>query len=340
MSSTPDPTSTPPPATPPGTPAGTPGDPLREPTPLEIVCDRAFRYMVAGFGWLTVLVLVLLLLLVGYEAAPEIQAEGLKPLVSSVWNPNPPYTFGIAPSILGTLYSSVLAILIATVLGVSVAIFLTEDFVPVSVRTVLRNLVELLAAIPSVIYGLWGLGVLVPLIRGPANWLHDHFGWFPLFSTPFGGSGTLPAVLVLVVMLLPTITALSRDAIAAVPNRLREGSLAMGATRWETILKIILPTAVTGILGAVILAFGRAMGETMALAMLVGNSNQFEWSILAPSNTLAALLANKFGEAIEQPEQRSALMLAALVLLIITLLVNICGSLIAWRAARQLKGLN
>jgi phosphate transport system permease protein len=147
----------------------------------------------------------------------------------------------------------------------------------------------------------------------------------------------LPAALVLAIMILPTISALSRLALINVPQRLRDGAVGLGATRWETILKIVVPSAATGIIGSIILAFGRALGETMALAMLVGSRNEISWSILAPADTLAALLANSFPEA-DQLE-KSALLYAALVLLAITLVVNILGSLVVWRASAGLKGL-
>jgi len=311
----------------------------RPPTLLELCFDQFFRFLIAGISWLSVLILLLILYRLGTESRLVLQEHGLGVLTHSEWSANPPRAFGLYPQIMGTIYSAVLAMILATVLGVSVAIFLTEDFLPETVRYILRNMVELLAAIPSVIYGLWGIAVLIPLLRGPAGWLHENMGWFPLFSSPLNGPGMLPAVLVLAIMLLPTVTALSRDAISAVPSKLRDGAIGLGATRWQAILKVILPTALSGVIGAVILAFGRALGETMALAMLIGNSNQFDWSILAPSNTLAALLANKFGEAVVDPPQRSALMFAALVLLVITLLVNMLGALVTWHSSRHLKGL-
>ena len=148
----------------------------------------------------------------------------------------------------------------------------------------------MLAAIPSVIYGLWGIFVVIPMIRPIANWLHHHLDWIPLFGTSLSGPGRLPAALVLAIMILPTVSAISRDALVAVPHKLKEAAFGLGATRWEVILAVLVPTASTGIFGAVILAFGRALGETMALAMLVGNSNQLSVSLFSPGNTLAAQL--------------------------------------------------
>src|SRR4029077_2524236 len=181
--------------------------------------------------------------------------------------------------------------------------------VPDHLERLLRNLIELLAAIPSVVYGLWGLFVFIPLIRPACNWLHLKLGWIPFFGTDLSGPGVLPAVIVLAIMILPTITAISRDALVSVPPKLRMAAYGLGATRWETVLAVILPTASRGIVGGVLLALGRALGETMALAMLVGNSNRISVSLFSPANTLAALLANNFPEA--GPKQVGVLMYAA-----------------------------
>lgn len=180
--------------------------------------------------------------------------------------------------------------------------------------------------------------MLIPTIRPVANWLYASLGWVPFFGTSLSGPGMLPAALVLTIMMLPTVSAISRDALSALPPRLREAAFGMGATRWEVILRVLLPTAATGIFGALVLGFGRALGETMALAMLVGNSNQLSLSLFSPANTLAALLALNFPEATKPVEQ--VLMYAAVVLLAITLLVNICGAAILKRATANLVGGN
>jgi len=174
------------------------------------------------------------------------------------------------------------------------------------------------------------------MIRPVSNWLHEHLGGFPLFSTPLSGPGMLPAALVLAIMILPTISAISRDALVAVPPRIREAAYGMGATRWETLIGVLLPTAAPGILAGVILGFGRALGETMALAMLVGNANRVSLSLFSPANTLAALLANNFPEA--GKSDVGVLMYAALVLLAITLGVNILGTLVLQRAMARFEG--
>src|SRR6185295_1712702 len=210
----------------------------------------------------------LLVVQIAITAVPAIREHGVDFLTTSTWNPKT-NEVGIAPQIAGTLYSSILGVGIGALFGLAVAIFLTQDFLPYKWEIAIKNVVELLAAIPSVVYGLWGIFVLIPIIRPPANWLHEHLGEFALFGTRLSGPGLLPAALVLAIMVLPTVTAISRDSIAAVPHKLREAAFGLGATRWETIFGVILPTASRGIYGSIILAFGRAVGETMALAMLL-----------------------------------------------------------------------
>jgi phosphate transport system permease protein len=242
----------------------------------------------------------------------------------------------------------VLALILGTAFGLAAAIFLAEGFVADAVFALLRTvklqfhpvwgklprqvddlfltLIELLAAIPSVVYGLWGLFVVIPLLRPACNWLHAELGWIPLFGTDLSGPGMLPAVIVLSIMILPTITAIARGALVAVPSKLRMAAYGLGATRWETILAVTAPWASRGICGGVVLAFGRALGETMALAMLLGNQNVISISLFSPANTLAALLANAFPEA--GPKDVGRLMYAATVLLAITLVVNAAGAFI------------
>jgi phosphate transport system permease protein len=272
---------------------------------------------------------------IGGTALPAVQEHGAEFITGTTWDANKG-EFGVLPEIWGTLYSSLLALLIAGFFGVSIAIFLTQDFLPAKLEVLFKNIVELLAAIPSVVYGLWGIYVVIPAIRPAANWIHEHLGWLPFFETSLSGPGMLPAALVLSIMVLPTISAVSRDAMSSVPHKLKEAAFGLGATRWEAILGVILPTSSTGIFGALVLGFGRALGETMALAMLVGNSNQMSLSLFSPANTLAALLANNFPEAGAQEE--GVLMYAALILMAITLLVNLIGTAIMNRASRRLSG--
>ena len=231
--------------------------------------------------------------------------------------------------IYGTIVSSAIALLIAVPLGVGTAIFLSEDFLPLQIRTALVFLVELLAAIPSVVYGLWGIAVLIPIITNIGKFLNGTFGWLPIFSTPPVGPGMLPAGVILGIMTLPIITAISRDSLASLPPELRQASLGLGATRWTTIFRVLVPAAFSGIVGGIMLGLGRAMGETMAATLLIGNSNQLSASLLAPANTIASLMANQFAEA--SGLQVAALMYTGLILFILTLIVNILAEWIVSR---------
>jgi len=268
-------------------------------------------------------------------AIPAIQKTGLSFFTSTVWDVNRD-RYGAVPFLVGTALSSTIALLLALPLGVFIALFLSENFLPLPIRQTIRFVVELLAAIPSVVYGLWGIAVVIPIVRQFGGLLSDHLGFIPLFEGPATGNSTLTASLVLALMVLPTITAISRTALTSVPPTLREGSYAVGATRWETIFRVLLPTAAPGIVAATILAFGRAMGETMAVAMLIGNSPRLSWSLLSPGGTLAGLLANQFGEA--HGLQVSALMYAALALVLLTLFVNMAGEAVLRRAQKSIAG--
>jgi phosphate transport system permease protein len=329
----------------------------RPPSTHQRWADRGFRALCTGFAWLCALLVTYIILEIATKATPAMSRFGLSFLTGTTWDPNQE-VYSILPEIWGTLYSSLLALCIGTMFGVAVALFLAEGFLgeallsvirylgwqnrpfwmrfPDRAEHVLRNLIELLAAIPSVVYGLWGIFVVIPALRAPCAFLYEQFGFLSFFSTPLSGPGMLPAVIVLSIMLLPTITALSRDALVAVPSKLRMAAYGMGATRWETILAVNVPTASRGIFGAVVIAFGRALGETMALAMLVGNANRISLSLFSPANTLAALLANSFPEA--GPKEVSVLMYAALVLLGITLIVNVFGAALLMRASRASEG--
>jgi phosphate transport system permease protein len=327
------------------------------PSRAQVLTDQTFRRLCVAFAWLTILLVSFVILRIAFAAAPAIGQHGVGFLTGRVWDANKGQ-YSILPEIWGTLYSSILALIFGSAFGVAAAVFLSEGFlssalfgglkslglayrpifrrIPDRAENLLRNLIELLAAIPSVVYGLWGLFVVIPLLRPIANWLHLKLGWLPIFGTDLSGPGMLPAAIVLSIMILPTITAISRDALSAVPPKLRMASYGLGATRWETILGVILPTAARGIFGGIVLAFGRALGETMALAMLVGNSNQISVSLFSPANTLAALLANNFPEA--RPQDVAVLMYAALALLAITLFVNVVGAAILERASGRPEG--
>jgi phosphate transport system permease protein len=329
----------------------------QEPSRLQLRTDAVFRRLCVGFAWLSILVVVFIVLRIAFAAAPAAARYGAGFLSGRTWDSNRGQ-YGILPEIWGTLYSSVLSLIAGTAFGLSAAVFLSEGFlasflfgvlkifgvqfhplwsrIPDQMEHLLRNLIELLAAIPSVVYGLWGLFVVIPLIRPFCDWVHLKLGWLPLFGTNLSGPGMLPAAIVLSIMVLPTITAISRDALTSVPSKLRMAAYGLGATRWETIIAVILPAASRGIFGGIVLAFGRALGETMALAMLVGNANQISVSLFSPGNTLAALLANTFPEA--RPVDVPVLMYAALILLGITLLVNVLGAALLERASRSFEG--
>ncbi len=304
----------------------------RPPSGGEVLANHVFRVLAYGFEIATILMLFYILFVIGREAAPAMVREGFGFLTRAIWAPGRE-EFGIAAEIFGTLYSSILALIIAGVFGVAIAIFLTQDFLHPKLAYVLRTIVDLLAAIPSVVYGLWGIFVVIPAIRPAANWLHDNFEWIPLFSTSLGGPGLAPAVLVLAIMVLPTVAAISQDAFRLIPYKVKEAAYGMGTTRWEAIFRVMLPTASGGIFASLVLGFGRALGETMALAMIIGNANQINWSLFAPANTLAALLAATFPEAGDI--ERGALRYAAIVLLILTLAVDMIGVIILSFTSKQ-----
>ena len=306
----------------------------RPPSSWDYFADRTFRALAQAGVWLILLLLGFILWEIGGKATAGIRDYGLGFLTSTTWDVGR-QQFGILPHIWGTLYSSLLALVIGGFFGVVMAIFLTQDFLPPQLAMLFRTVVELLAAIPSVVYGLWGLFVVVPALRPIAGWLYDTLGWIPFFGSTLSGPGLAPAALVLAIMILPTVAAISQDALRLVPYRVKEAAYGMGTTRWEAILKVMLPTAATGIFGALVLGFGRALGETMALAMLIGNSNQISLSLFSPANTLAALLALNFPEAGKREVE--VLMYAALVLLAITLVVNVIGEAIMAVSARKAK---
>jgi phosphate transport system permease protein len=329
----------------------------QEPTGAQRLANAIFRRTCQVCAGLILLLVLFIVVRIAVAAVPAIREHGFGFLTGTTWDPNQG-RFAILPEIWGTLYTSLLALFFGSVFGIAAAVYLSEGFLgqltydalkklhlelnplfvrlPAQLEGALKNLVELLAAIPSVVYGLWGLFVVIPRIRPVCGWLNAKLSFIPFFSTPLAGPGVLPASIVLAIMILPTVTAIGRHALVSVPPKLRMAAYGLGATRWETILGVILPTAARGIFGGIVLAFGRALGETMALAMLVGNANQIKLSLFSPANTLAALLANSFPEA--GPKQVTVLMYAALVLLAITLAVNIAGSLILQRASRGSEG--
>jgi len=289
------------------------GSKLESRSGVEKTLDSTFYWTAKLLAFAIAGVLLWITIQVAIAAMPAIQEFGLGFLSTSSWNPVKS-EYGVWPAIYGTLVSSFIALAISVPIGLGVSIFLSEDYLPPAVQRVIVFLVELLAAVPSVVYGLWGIFVLIPFLKG---------------FTPLRGPGMLPAALILSVMILPTIAAIGRDAITNVDIGLRQAAVGLGATRWETIIKIILPAASSGIIGGIMLALGRALGETMAVTMLIGNSNRVDPSIFKPSNTVSSLLANQFAEA--SGLQVAALMYAALILFFITLVVNVLAQLLVTR---------
>jgi phosphate transport system permease protein len=301
--------------------------------------------------WQAVLVLVAILVMalmlaIGWmlwQASADARAafglNFLAPTVDASWDPVNDQ-FQAWPFIYGTLLTSLVAIVLAVPISLGIAIFLAE-ICPDWLRTPLNWLVELLAAIPSVVYGLWGLFIFLPLVVAPVGGaLASALGPIPLLGglftgpIPLSGASRLGAALVLTVMIIPTISAVSRDVLLAIPPSQREASLALGSTRWETIWQVLLPYGLSGILGAVILGLGRALGETMAVTMVIGNSIEGTASLLRPGYTMASIIANEFAEAVTKLHSQ-ALIEVGFVLFVLTLLLNMLARFLVWRVARK-----
>jgi len=272
------------------------------------------------------LLLMLVVLLLVLQSLPAIQHFGLGFLAARDWNPVNA-RFGALPFIYGTVVSSAVAILLALPVGVGVGVFLAEPGVE-RLRAVIGTGVELLAAIPSVVYGLWGLYVMAPWVyRHIESPLAERLGWLPPFAGPARQTSMLAAGLVVAVMILPTLASISRDVIRAVPDGLREASFALGATWWETTWRVVLPAARAGIFGATVLGLGRALGETIAVTMVIGNRPDVQASLFAPAYTLASVIANEFTEATGRLYS-AALIELGVVLVLVTLLVNLAAQLL------------
>jgi phosphate transport system permease protein len=309
--------------------------PLREPHPPAgsfNVGDRIFSALTAAFAGLILVLIAAMVATLGWQSRISVQKFGLKFLYTSTWDPIH-NVFGAAPAILGTVYTSLLALLLAAPVGVMVAIFLVE-MAPRRVRMSLGFVVELLAAVPSIVYGLWALIVLVPLVRDHLQPpLIDHFGNFPLFKGYAVGLGYFTASLILAIMILPTIASISRDIMLAVPNSQRDAMLALGATRWETTWKVVVPYAKSGIIGAIVLALGRAVGETMAVQMVIGNTQAFSVSLFSFGTTMPATIVNQFTEATGET-YLSALIELALILMLVSIILNGVARVLVWRVTR------
>jgi len=295
--------------------------------------DLGFRALTGVFGLLVVVIVVA----IGFELTRQsmlaIQKFGLNFWRTEIWDPVAG-EFGALPFIWGTLYSSILAIALATPVALGIAIFIAE-LCPRRLRQPLVFLTELLAAIPSIVYGLWGIFVLVPAVRSLERATPAFLKGVPLFSGPPLGVGMLAAGLILAVMVIPFTSSVAREVLKSVPAAQREGAYALGATRFEAI-RAALFYARTGIVGAVMLGFGRALGETMAVTMVIGNNPKISASLFAPQYTMAAVIANEFAEAADDL-YLDALVEIGLVLFIITLIVNLLSRLLIWSMGRSMR---
>lgn len=298
------------------------------------VADNAFRALMILCALSVFAIVGLIMFELIQQSKLSIKEFGWQFFFRQNWDPVMG-EFGALPFIYGTLVSSFLALLIAVPLGVGVAVFTTE-MCPRWLRSPLSFTVELLAAIPSVIYGLWGIFVLAPLLRSQVQpWLARNFGWTGLFEGPIYGVGMLAAGIILAIMVIPFITSITREVMLAVPQHQREAVLALGATKWETIRMGVLRNARIGIFGAVILGLGRALGETMAVTMVIGNRPEIAKSLFAPGYTLASVIANEFTEA-TYDLYVSALVEIGLALFVVTLIVNALARLMVWGVTRGL----
>ncbi|HAN45273.1 MAG TPA: phosphate ABC transporter permease subunit PstC [Cyanobacteria bacterium UBA8156] len=299
---------------------------IKQQNPLSDFWEKSFTGVAWGGALIAASVLFLITWRVSLDAWPAIQAFGPGFLVGREWVTDDDI-FGALVFVYGTLVSAGLGISLAILLGVAVAILTSEDLVPNYVRRPIAFLVELLAAIPSVIVGLWGVNVLIPRSMPLQGFLHNNFKWLPLFSSEPIGQSLFAAGMVLAVMVVPTVAAVGRESLLAVPPELRSASMGLGATRWETVFKIQVRTALSGIIGGVMLALGRALGETMAVAFVIGSTIQISPSLLDAGYSIPVVLANEFGEAISKLHI-GALMYLSLILFAITLIVNVAALLL------------
>lgn len=305
--------------------------------PHKAWTDSVFRAVLTAFALSVVLLVALMVTQLIMAAMPAIQRFGATFLWISRWDPVHE-VFGAVTFAYGTVASSLLALLLAVPISLGVAVYLAE-IAPAGVSLVLSFVIELLASIPSVILGLWGIFVMAPWLRTvvePA--LGAALGWLPLFSGPAYGIGLLAGGVILAIMLLPIVSSVSREVLKAVPASQREAAYALGATRWEVIRRAVIPYARAGILGAIILGLGRAIGETMAVTMVIGNRPQVATSLFQPAYTIAAALANEFSEA-TTGIYISALIELAAVLFVITLIVNAVARWLVWRVGTMPKAL-
>ncbi|MEK6334156.1 MAG: phosphate ABC transporter permease subunit PstC [Acidobacteriota bacterium] len=297
--------------------------------------DAIFRALMFAAGLLVLLLVVAMMVALATHSILSIRQFGFGFVTNREWNPIKDQ-FGALAFIYGTIVSSLIALIISVPLSLGIAIFLVEQ-APYYLARPITFLVELLAAIPSVVYGVWGIFVLAPFLRvyvepPLARWL----GWLPLFQGSITGIGLLTGGIILAIMVTPIISAVVRDVLSAVPNTQREAALALGATKWETTM-VVLVNGAPGIAGAVILGLGRAIGETMAVTMVIGNRPEISLSLFQPSYTLASVIANEFTEATADI-YLSSLVELGLILFFVTFVVNAIARLLVWRVTRKTAG--
>ena len=297
--------------------------------------DGGYRAILAVAAALVAALAVWFLVSIVVQAKPAFTTLGFSWILQKTWDPTHG-KYGLLPFVLGTLEVTAIAVVLAVPIGLGTALSLAY-LVPARARSTLSTTVELLAAVPSVVYGLWGLVVLAPVFRDTVEpFLTSVLGWTGLFNGPDQGVGLLLAGVILFVMILPTMVAISRDVLAVVPNEQLEGAMALGATRWQVLRKVVVPGARTGLLGAFTLATGRALGETVAVALVIGNSPYIAHSIKSPAATIPSLIVNNFGES--TGTELAVLFGAGLVLLVIGIAVNSLARWLVWSTAGSSAG--
>lgn len=303
---------------------------------VEHAGDRAFYWTLQALGLLVIALLVALVAQIAGIAWPAFTRFGVSFFFTNDWNPVTE-NYGAASFIFGTVVSSLLALLISAPISVGVALFLSE-LAPQRLAMLVSFLVEMLAAVPSVVYGLWGIFVVAPWLRESVQpWLGSRLGFLPLFQGAPYGVGMLAAGIVLAIMVTPTITAISREVFRAIPQVQREAALGLGATRWEMIRISVLSASVSGIFGALVLGLGRAIGETMAVTMVIGNRADISASLFAPGQTMASVIANEYAEA-TTPEHIAALSAVGLSLFLVSFLMNSAARAVVRRVERRVGG--
>jgi phosphate transport system permease protein len=298
--------------------------------------DLVFKYLTTIFAFSVLAILALMLFEMSLESLPSIRKFGWRFITASDWDAVQG-VFGALPYLYGSVVSSVIALLLATPLSIGAAVFITE-ICPKRYGGFIAPLVELLAAIPSVIYGLWGVLVMAPWLQATVEpFLIEHFGFIPLFQGAPYGVSMLAAIFILMIMVVPIITSITKEVLLAVPQSQKEAAIALGATRWEMITMAILPYGKSGILGAAILGLGRAVGETMAVTMVIGNAPKISLSLLSPAYTMPSVIANEFAETTSKMHA-SALMEVGLILLVVTLIINALARLLIWSVSKSAGG--